>query len=211
MASLSSENPKWKPYKNGKTELLAFIDDGQWFMLLRDAKEYAEGSDFTNILCDFINQLKPRNVFPSSFDYELKFEEFKNKLVKLPDKNIFADEYFKMLDLRKSDLKFKDIEDFRSFTTCGICLKVLNAEKRQGNKICQVCNFNCCEECFEKLPENKKCPIGCQENAFINMNVVSFSLFDKLSFKCGKCKISFKTAKFQGHFKDENSSCFSEV
>ena len=136
MVSLSSENQEWTPYKNGKTLKKAFIDNGQWFMLLRDAKEYAEGSDFAKILCDFINQLKPTNVFPSSFDYELNFEEYKNKLVKLPEKNIFADEYFQMLDLSECDLKFKNIEEFRSFLSCGICLKVLNAEKRQGNKIC---------------------------------------------------------------------------
>ena len=74
----------------GKTMREAFIDEGQWFLLLRDAKEFSEGSNFANILTEFIAQLRPINVFPSSFDYDLNLEEYKSKLPKIVD----AEDYF---------------------------------------------------------------------------------------------------------------------
>jgi len=76
---MSSENAGFKRYPKGKTMSEPFIDEGQWFMLLRDAEEYASGSGFENALTEFIYQLKPTNVFPSSFDFELKLADFKTK------------------------------------------------------------------------------------------------------------------------------------
>ena len=76
---MSSENAGFKRYPKGKTMRDPFIDDGQWFMLLRDAEEYASGTCFEKVLTEFIRQLRPTNVFSSSFDFELNLEYFKTK------------------------------------------------------------------------------------------------------------------------------------
>jgi len=94
---MSSENADWKPYQNGKTMKEPFIDQGMWFMLLRDAKEYSEGSVIGKILTDYITQLKPTNVFPSSFDSELNLEDFKTKFVEKAAKDCLSEDYFKMM------------------------------------------------------------------------------------------------------------------
>ena len=52
---MSSKTLNWKPYKKGKTMKEPFIDQGMWFMLLRDAKEYSEGSVIGKILTDYID------------------------------------------------------------------------------------------------------------------------------------------------------------
>ena len=90
---MSSENADWKPYQKGKTIREPFIDQGMWFMLLRDAKEYSEGSGFEKILTEFITQLKAKNVFASSFDYELNLKEFKSNFIKISEIDYFSEDY----------------------------------------------------------------------------------------------------------------------
>ena len=181
---MSSEKADWKPYQKGKTMREPFIDQGIWFMLLRDAKEYSEGSGFENILTEFITQLKPTNVFASSFDFEPNLEDFKTKFVEIPAKDYFSKNYFKMMRFSKSQTKINSLDDFNSYFSCRVCSKVLNAETRIVNKTCIKCNLNCCEDCFEKLAENKKCPKGCLENASIDLPIFTFTSFQNLLFKC---------------------------
>ena len=95
----------------------AFIDDGQWFLLLQDAKEFSEGSGFEQILTEFITQLKPTNVFPTSFDYKLNLEEYKTKLPKIVE----AEDFFQAIKIDECDLKIKELDEFKSYFACGIC------------------------------------------------------------------------------------------
>ena len=193
---MSSKKADWKPYQNGKTIREPFIDKGIWFMLLRDAQEYSEGSGFKEILTDYINQLEETNVFPSSFDFELNLEDFKTKFIEITAKDYYSEDYFKMMSFAKSSMKIKDENEFKSFFSCRICFKVLDACKRMANKCCQVCNFNCCEDCFEQLAANKKCPICCLEKAFIDLPIFTYSSFQNLFFKCTQCKKTLKTLDF---------------
>ena len=105
-------------------------------MLLRDAKEYAEGSGFENILTEYINQLKPTNVFPSSFDFKLNLEELKSKFIWKPPKETSTDDYFEMMLTSKCDFKIKEVDEFKSYFSCGICFKVIDACRRLVNKTC---------------------------------------------------------------------------
>ena len=94
---MTSNNADFKPYKFGKTMKEAFLDEGQLFMLLRDAKEYSAGSSFGSVLADFISQLKPTNVFPSSFDFELNLEDYKAKFVPISVEVIPCEDYFSIM------------------------------------------------------------------------------------------------------------------
>ena len=89
----------------GKIMKEAFLDQGQWFLLFRDAKEFSECSAFAHILTEFITQLKPTNVFPSSFDYEVNLEDYKSKILRATDLEFDDEQYFNQMDILESQTK----------------------------------------------------------------------------------------------------------